>query len=102
MRAIGAGARHKFGMAVDEQCDIAPLHNLGRRFGAVDQRALIAPGQPQQHRGNIGGGQRRLDFAGKSCRVVEACPVKDWREQIKPLARRIYPPPRSGGGGPSR
>ena len=45
------------GMAVEEQCDIAPLHHLRHRLGAVDQRALVGLGEAQQHGGDIGRGQ---------------------------------------------
>ena len=30
MRAVGAGAGGKLGMAVEDQCDIAPLHDRRR------------------------------------------------------------------------
>ena len=46
MGAIGAGARHEFRMAVQQQCDIALLHGGGHRLGAVDQRALVGVGKP--------------------------------------------------------
>ena len=42
MRAIGAGARGKLRMAVEDQCDIAPLHRGRDRLDAGEQRALVA------------------------------------------------------------
>ena len=62
MRAIGAGARHDAGMAVKDQCDIAPLHGLGQDFGAIDQRALVGLGEAQQHRGDIAGHERGVEL----------------------------------------
>ena len=65
MRAIGARARRNLGVAIDEECDIATLHQRGRRFDAVDQGALVALGQPHKHRGDIGGSQCRFKCACK-------------------------------------
>ncbi len=47
MRAVGAGARHNPGMAIDQRRDIAPLRHAGCRSGALDQRALLGLGKPE-------------------------------------------------------
>jgi hypothetical protein len=84
MSAIGADPRHKPGMTVEEERDIAPLHGGSDRFGAIDQRALIALGKPQQHGGDIGGAEGYIDLVLEQNRVVERrC------DQIKPLMRAL-------------
>ncbi len=46
---------------------------IGRdRLGAVDQRALVAVFEPQQHRGDIAGVERRGKRARKRLRVADA------------------------------
>ena len=73
MSAIGAGARHQVGMAIEQQRDVTLLHDTADFLGAVDQRALVARRQAQQHRGDIAGRQSRGKLRRKRRRV------RDWR-----------------------
>ena len=59
MRAVGAGARDQVGAAVEDERRAGALHRGGERLEAVEQRALVVPGQRQQHGGHLDGGERR-------------------------------------------
>ena len=84
MRAVCAGADGDVRTAVEEKRDVAALDNGRDRLRAVDQRALVAVLQAQQHRGDIAGVERR----GKRARKRFA--VADRRgDQINPLARGL-------------
>ena len=73
MRAVGAGARDEFGMAVDEECRVPVLHDGRERLDAIDQAALVGIRKPQQHRGDVAGG-KRLGEGRDECRRL-----LDWR-----------------------
>ena len=83
--AVGAGARREFGMAIEQNCDIAPLHGCGDRLDAVDQRPLVALLEPQQHGGDVAGVQGRVEVAQECRRVAE------WRrDEIEALGGRAF------------
>ena len=65
MGAVGAGADRDLGMAVEEKRNIAALNDGGDRFGAIDQRALVARFEAKQNGGDIAGVQRRGEVARK-------------------------------------
>ncbi len=92
MGAVGADPRHDLGPAVDQERDVAALNCRRHRFGPVDQPALVAVGEAQQHRGNVRGVERRLDLADECRRVVKAR-----RDKVEPLARALRPWPSFSG-----
>ena len=55
MGAVGSGARHDLGMAVEEECGIATLNRVGDRLDTVDQRPLVARFEADKNRGDIAG-----------------------------------------------
>ena len=71
MRAIGAGARDQVGMAVEQQRHVLVLHDARERLGAVDLRALVGLGQPQQHGGDVAGIERRRQIFRKRLGVLD-------------------------------
>ena len=71
MRAIGAGAGDDLGVAVEEERDLAGLHDGGDLLHAVDQRALVGLRQAKQHRGNVARRKRSGKLAREGCRVAE-------------------------------
>ena len=77
MRAVGAGARDQIGMAVEQQRRVLVLHDRRERLGAIDQRALVRVGQPQQHRGDIGASERRGKAFGKRRRIGQRAASPD-------------------------
>ena len=72
------------GTAVEEKRDVAGLDDGRDRLGAIDQRALVAVCEAQQHGGDIAGVERRGKRARKRLRVADRR-----GDQINPLARRV-------------
>ena len=66
MRAVGAGPRHQFGMAIDQQRRAPVLDRRRQRLDARDHRALVGLAKPHQHRGDVGRGEQ----AGKRRRQL--------------------------------
>ena len=88
MGAVGAGAGHKLGMAVDEERHIAALHDRPDRLCAVDQRALVGRFEAKENGRDIAGFERRADDARQRLRIAEPR-----GEEVKPRARPLRPHP---------
>ena len=84
MRAIGAGARDQFRFVFKQQCDIAPLHDLGHRLGAVDERALVGGARRSSTAAISAADKRRFELRRERGRIVERR-----GDEIKPLGRRM-------------
>jgi hypothetical protein len=82
MGAVGAGAHGEFGVAIEQDRDIAPLNSSCDRLGAVGQRALVAFLEAEQNCGDVAGVERRADITQKGCRIAELR-----RDQIKAAGR---------------
>ena len=84
MRAVGAGARRELGMAVEQQRGVAALHDGARAVLARLISARSSAGfKPQQHRRDVGRGQRRgRAVAQDGVRVAERR-----RDEIEPWGR---------------
>ena len=74
-------ARDDFGMAVDDERDIARLHYGANGFHALDQAAFAALRKPQQHGSDIAAAERAFKLGRKTRGIVD-----ERRDQIKPLA----------------
>jgi hypothetical protein len=71
MGAIGASSGDEIGTAIEQDSDIAPLHGGGDGFGAGDQRALVGRREPQQHGGDIAGGEGCVEVGQEGSRILE-------------------------------
>ena len=80
-------------MAIDDERDIARLHGGADGFHALDQAAFAALRESQQHGGDVAAAERAFKLGRKARGIVD-----ERRDQIKPLAGKIRPLPRSGGG----
>ncbi len=70
MRAIGAAARHQFDMAIQQQRRAAVLNGGRQRLDARDHGALVGLAQPQQHGGDVGGGEQAGEAGDELRRIV--------------------------------
>jgi hypothetical protein len=90
MSAIGAGARHDLSMAVEEKRGVAALDGGRHCFSTVDQRALVARFEAQQHGSNIASRDGVANLSRQSRGIGEAR-----RDEAKP-GIATSPPARRG------
>jgi hypothetical protein len=69
MRAISAAPRNDLRPPLDDEGSTAILHRPCDVHDAIDEGRLVGIGEPQQHRGDIRGGDHRHQF-GCECRRV--------------------------------